>query len=122
MITTDFPTIQDFHIDGIKHITPDEAMAAINQGEAKLLDVREENECALERIQNDQVQYLPMSEITERVNEIVADKPIIVVCAGGVRSSKVAKFLMLNGITNCASLEGGMHLWRGLGLPTDTLL
>ncbi len=122
MITTEFPTLQDFHIDGIKHITPDEALAAINQGEAKLLDVREENECVLERIKSDQVQYLPMSEITERVSEIVADKPIIVVCAGGVRSSKVAKFLMLNGINNCASLEGGMHLWRGLGLPTDTLL
>lgn len=122
MITTDFPTLQDFHIDGIKHITPTEALAAVSNNEATLLDVREENECVLERIQNDQVQYLPMSEITERVNEIVADKPIIVVCAGGVRSAKVAKFLMANGINNCASLEGGMHLWRALGLPTDTLL
>ena len=30
MKTTDKPTLQDFHIDGVKHINPSDALEAIN--------------------------------------------------------------------------------------------
>jgi len=53
MKTTDQPTLQDFQIEGVKHIAPSDAFDAITNGEAVLIDVRELNEIKLENIQLD---------------------------------------------------------------------
>ena len=46
------------------------------------------------------------------------DKPIIVVCAGGITASKVARSTYLKAGFNKASLlKGGMNAWTGAGLP-----
>ena len=34
MKTTDKPILQDFHIEGVKHINPSDALEAIKSGEA----------------------------------------------------------------------------------------
>ncbi|MGC8823119.1 MAG: rhodanese-like domain-containing protein [Bacteroidales bacterium] len=83
MITTDKPTLQDFHIEGIKHVTPQNAFVSVINGEAIMLDVREENEWKLESIPLDGVYYQPMSLIMERLSFIPKDKAIIVFCPGG---------------------------------------
>jgi hypothetical protein len=67
MKTTDKPTFQDFHIEGVKHIIPSDAHELIKKGEAVLIDVREENETKLESIGLDNVLYHPRSVIMERL-------------------------------------------------------
>ncbi|MGB9745429.1 MAG: rhodanese-like domain-containing protein [Bacteroidales bacterium] len=117
MKTTDKPTLQDFHIEGVKHIAPSEAHALIKNGEAVLIDVREENETRLESIPLDNVLYHPMSVIMERLPYISKEQNIIVGCPGGVRSTKVANLLINNGYPNVANLDGGFSMWRAKGLP-----
>jgi len=120
MKTTDKPLFQEFHIEGISHISPAEAFLAVNQGEAIMLDVREENELGYESIPLEEVIYHPMSEIMDRLDRIPKNKTIIVVCPGGVRSSKVANLLQIQGYKSVANLDGGLIMWKIQGLPFES--
>lgn len=117
MKTTDKPTLQAFHIEGVKHINPFDALEAIDNEEAVMIDVREIDEVKQESVPLDRVLNHPMSVILERLPYISKDQNIIVVCPGGVRSSKVASLLMQHGYENVASLDGGLKTWIAKGFP-----
>jgi len=119
MRTTEKPTLQDFHIEGVRHITPTDAFEAIVKGEAVMIDVRELNEVRLEKIPLDRVLNHPMSVITNRLPFISKDQRIITICQSGVRSVKVANLMNRQGFPNVANLEGGITLWKAAGLPID---
>ena len=120
MKTTDKPILQDFHIDGVKHINPTDALEALKKGEAVMLDVRELNEVQQESVPLDRVLNHPMSVIMDRLPYIAKDQNIIVACPGGVRSVKVANMLNLQGYPNVASLDGGFMMWKAKGLSFDS--
>jgi rhodanese-related sulfurtransferase len=120
MITTDKPILQEFHIEGVKHIIPSNALEAVKNKEAIMVDVREENECMLESIALDEVFYHPMSEIMERLEYIPKDKALIVVCLQGFRSTKVANLLTRQGFDNVANLDGGFVMWKSQDLPHES--
>lgn len=122
MKTTDKPALQDFHIDGVKHISPKDALEVLKNGEAVMLDVRELNEVKLESVPLDRVLNHPMSVILERLPYISKDQNIIVACPGGVRSVKVASLLIEYGYPNIASLDGGLMTWKAMGLPYESRL
>jgi len=120
MKTTEKPTWQDFHIEGVMHILPIDALQAIEKGEAVLIDVRELNEVRLEKIPLDRVLNHPMSVIMDRLPYISKDQQIILICQGGVRSVKVANLLNRQGYPDVANLEGGISLWKAHGLPIES--
>ena len=120
MKTTDKPTLQDFHIDGVKHISPTDALEALQNGEAVMIDVRELNEVQLESVPLDRVLNHPMSVILDRLPYITKDQNIIVACPGGVRSSRVAILLMQHGYEHVASLDGGLKTWKAKGMPYES--
>ncbi len=122
MKTTDKPVFQDFHIEGVKHINPSDALEAIKNGEAVMLDVREMNEVKLETIPLDRVINHPMSVITDRLPYIAKDQNIIVACPGGVRSVKVTNLLLMHGYPSVANLDGGLMIWKAKGLPFESNL
>ena len=111
--------MQDFHIDGVKHINPINALEALQNGDAVMIDVREIDEVKLESVPLDRVLNHPMSVILERLPYITKNQNIIVACPGGVRSSKVASLLIQNGYENVASLDGGLKTWKANGLPYE---
>jgi len=117
MYTTDKPTLQEFHIEGVKHIGPKDALDLVQKNEAVLIDVREQNEVALESMPLENVLYHPMSVIMDRLPYIAKGQNIILGCPGGVRSSKVANLLNMNGYANVANLDGGFKTWKEKGLP-----
>jgi rhodanese-related sulfurtransferase len=119
MKTTEKPQSQDFHIENVRHISPFDALEAIKNNEAVLIDVREEGEVKLEYIPLDNVLNHPMSVIMERLPYIAKDQHIILGCPGGVRSSKVANLLNLQGYPHVANLDGGFEMWKAQGLPWE---
>jgi rhodanese-related sulfurtransferase len=119
MRTTNKPRSQDFHIEGVKHIEPQEAFEALKNNNAILIDVREENEVKLEYVPLDNVLYHPLSVIMDRLPFIAKDQNIILACPGGVRSSKVANLLNLHGYSSIANLDGGFTMWKAKGLPFE---
>lgn len=118
----DYPGLQEFHIEGVKHITPADAFQLISSRQAVLIDVREQDEIEYEQIPLDQVLYYPMTVIADKLGYISSDQNILLICPGGVRSTKVANFLNLQSYPNVANVDGGFLTWRKQGLPFETML
>ncbi|MFZ4550055.1 MAG: rhodanese-like domain-containing protein [Bacteroidales bacterium] len=120
MITNHIPIYQEFSIEGVQHITPQNAFIELQNGTAIMVDVREEAEFKLESIPLNNVFFYPMSGIMEQLKNIPSDNPIFVVCNAGVRSSKVVNLLNHSGFINSANLDGGLIMWKALGLPVES--
>jgi rhodanese-related sulfurtransferase len=114
MNVTDQPTIQNFHIEGVKHILCQDALVLIVNNNAILIDVREEYEVKVEHIPLDNVFYHPMSVILDRLAYISKNQNIIIGCPMGIRSTKVANLLVFNGYKSVANLDGGFNMWKQL--------
>lgn len=63
-----------------------------NKDKYTIVDIRNESELAQGKIFNDAI-AIPLNELRERSNEVPADKPIVVHCAGGYRSSAGSSIL-----------------------------
>ncbi|MDZ7742164.1 MAG: rhodanese-like domain-containing protein [Bacteroidota bacterium] len=117
MNTSNNPGFQDFHLAGVKHISPNDAHDLIINDEAVLIDVRTEEEIVYENVPLDHVLYHPMEKIVDRLDHIAKDQNIILACPGGIRSTKVANLLNINGYPRVANLDGGFNTWKAKGLP-----
>lgn len=84
---------------------------------ALLVDVRELSEVAQLAIDMPGTLLLPMSELETRYAELPRDRQLVLVCAVGARSLKATCFLMYQGYTQVANLEGGIMKWAAKGFP-----
>ena len=80
-----------------------------------LLDVREADEFEQGAVP-DSV-FIPRGHLESQVESRLSDKsaPIIVMCAGGVRSAFAAKTLGERGYTDVVSMAGGFNKWKDEG-------
>ena len=108
MITTEKPTLQEFHIEGVKHITPSNAQAAVKNNEAIIIDVREEKEFKAGSIAG--AIHISRGQLASRIDDAVPDKssPIVCFCAVGHRSAIAADTLQQLGYRNVTSMAGGL--------------
>jgi rhodanese-related sulfurtransferase len=81
-----------------------------------LLDVREVNE--FETVRAPGALLIPMSTFQARAGEVPTDRPVMVICHTGGRSSAVTGFLVRSGRTDVVNVAGGMEAWANAGLPT----
>ena len=63
---------------------------------------------------------LPLSRLSQRVGELPRDRPLLVQCAGGYRSSIAASLLQAAGFEQVSELAGGIAAWEAAGLPVTT--
>jgi rhodanese-related sulfurtransferase len=63
---------------------------------------------------------VPLNHLTERVSDLPHDRPLIVYCAGGYRSSIAASLLQRHGLTNVAEIAGGIAAWETARLPMES--
>ena len=82
-----------------------------------LLDVREVEEYSQGTIAG--AVHVPRGSLELDVEGRVPDKtaPIVVYCAGGVRSAFAAKTLADLGYTDVVSMAGGFNRWKDEGRP-----
>jgi rhodanese-related sulfurtransferase len=89
--------------------------------EMLLLDVREDYEWDAGHIEG--ARHLPMGQIpgavTAGLDWLTPEVPVIVVCAVGARSARVAAWLNFQGY-EAINLDGGMHGWVDAGRPIVT--
>ncbi len=112
----DKPSVQEFHLPEVKHILVKDAYELISNDKVFFIDVREETEFSLEFLDFDNMLFHPMSEIMDRLQHISQEIPIVVVCKEGIRSTKVANVLNIQGYPTVASLDGGIDEWKRQGL------
>ncbi len=102
----------------IDEIAPREVQAGLaGPRNFALLDVREKDEWDQGHI--DGALFLPRGFLEVKVEKLLQDKdqPVVVYCAGGVRSAFAAKSLRELGYRNVRSMAGGVRDWKDLGLP-----
>jgi rhodanese-related sulfurtransferase len=102
----------------ITEISPQDAAAKSQSGEAVIVDVREKDEWDEEHIPN--ATHLSRGTIELDIEEKVPDVNALIVChcGGGGRSALVADSLQKMGYKNVRSLAGGFKAWKAAGLPT----
>jgi len=82
---------------------------------AQTLDLREEDEFADAHIAG--AVRAEQDEVEGALESLSQDRPVVVVCADGKRSSEVAADLRERGF-QAAVIKGGMKAWSGDSLPT----
>jgi rhodanese-related sulfurtransferase len=87
--------------------------------DAKLIDVREDNEWEAAHAAN--AEHLGKGIIERDIETEVPDKAteLILYCGGGYRSALVADVLQQMGYTNVWSMAGGWKAWKDSGAPID---
>jgi hydroxyacylglutathione hydrolase len=63
---------------------------------------------------------IPLSQLGARLAELPADRPLLVYCAGGYRSSIAASLLQHHGFTQVSEIAGGIAAWDAGNLPVET--
>ena len=61
--------------------------------------------------------HIPLAELRRRIDEIPTDRPVVVYCAGGWRSSVAASLLRRAGIDDVSDLLGGFAAWTAMHEP-----
>ena len=100
----------------ISEIDPATAHKLASNGEAVIIDVREQNEVSQAAI--DGAVLMPMSIFDPSLIPIETSKKIVFLCAHGIRSFQISQYLISQGILNNAyNISGGLAAWTQAGLP-----
>jgi rhodanese-related sulfurtransferase len=106
MLTSSPPT-DEIAIDAIDSAPPN----------AMLIDVREPEEFDRGHIPG--AVNIPQADLATRLAEVPRDRPVMTVCASGMRSLRSAQFLHQQGYVDVASVAGGTTAWREAGRPLE---
>ncbi|MBA3917096.1 MAG: molybdenum cofactor biosynthesis protein MoeB [Gemmatimonas sp.] len=96
--------------DDVAELAPAELQRWLREGRPiQLLDVREPFETAQGMIPG--AEAWPLATIRDALPQLDMQRPIVCICAGGVRSRKAAATLISAGCGDVYSLAGGMSAW-----------
>lgn len=104
-------------VRGSRGISPAQATQLINREDAAVIDVRDAAEFAAGHLLN--AINIPLGELDKRIGELdkLKDKPVILNCQSGGRSSSGCDILRKAGFTQVHNLEGGIAAWEQAGMP-----
>ena len=99
----------------VREVSREEARKLIDEG-AQLVDVRADHEWEMGRIEG--AIHLPLAELSERAGEIDRDRPVVLYCRGGNRSTMATEALVAEDY-DAAKLSEGIVGWAEAGLPLE---
>ena len=94
--------------EGVEQVSPHTPLAG-----RTILDVREQNEVESKTLIDKEVHYIPFNQLRTRWKELPTDKPVIIICAKGIRSSESTRILKEQQFTDVVYIGGGMHMKTG---------
>jgi rhodanese-related sulfurtransferase len=100
---------------GAKEVSREEAQELVEAG-AQLVDVRADHEWDAGRIPG--AKHVPLAELNERTGEIDQERPVVLYCRGGTRSSMATEALAAAGY-DAAKLSEGIVGWSEADLPLE---
>jgi hydroxyacylglutathione hydrolase len=96
-------------------VTPAQIAQQVQEGRVTVVDVRNQSEWDEGHIPG--AKHIMLGYLPERLHEIPADRPAVVLCATGNRSAIGASILQAGGVQPVANLMGGYRDWKLAGLP-----
>jgi len=112
----------------LDRLDPREAQAAVESGEALIVDIRADSQRAADGVVPGAA-FIPRNVIEWRVDpatdyrdeRLTSGKRVVVMCNEGYQSSLVAATLQELGLVGATDLAGGFQAWRGAELPVEPL-
>jgi rhodanese-related sulfurtransferase len=101
--------------DETREVSRDEAQKLIEDG-AQLVDVRADHEWGAGRIAG--AKHLSLAELAQRTEELDPERPVVLYCRGGTRSTMATDALVDAGF-DAAKLSEGIVGWDEAGLPLE---
>lgn len=106
-------------MDNIPELGPFELQKLLAENSAgQLVDVREDWEFKQGYIPGSM--HIPMQQIPDRLGDIKASGPAVIICHSGQRSAAVTAYLIARGYQNVVNLTGGVEKWVAHQLPFVT--
>jgi rhodanese-related sulfurtransferase len=93
----------------IKTFTPVQAVKVLKDDKVRLIDVRENWEYNIARIEGSEL--MPLSNFNQHLKFLKKDDRLIIYCHHGIRNASVCNYLVDSGYTDVANLEGGIDAW-----------
>jgi rhodanese-related sulfurtransferase len=100
----------------MRSVTVYDLNAALTDGSAVVIDVREPHEYADGHIPG--AALMPLMTVPQRVDELPTDRTVYIVCAVGARSAQAAAFLASRGV-DAVNVDGGTVEWVAAGYPVE---
>lgn len=110
-------TAAGHQVDSVPQITSQDLIERIARNEAAVIDVRGHAEWAAGHLPT--VPNIPLGYLTDRLDEVPRDKPVVVHCQAGSRSAIAASVLRAGGLMNVLNLTGGFAAWQNAGHPIE---
>ncbi len=98
----------------IVNLSPDEVSHLLTSPKTVLIDVRETNEFASERIEG--ARNFPLSQFDAAG---LPEGDLVLYCAGGARSVRAAEACDAAGVAVVGHLAGGIRAWMAAGLTVE---
>lgn len=105
-------------MEQFQHIDVQGAKALLDQGEAKLVDIRDPQSFAVAHPES--AYHLTNDSIVQLMNEVEFDQPILVMCYHGISSQGAAQYLVNQGFEQVYSVDGGFEAWHRAELPIES--
>ena len=101
---------------GENALSAQEANATIAETkDLQLVDVRTPEEYREGHLP--QARNIPLDQLEKRLGELKADKPLLLYCHSGRRSSMAMGLMKKRGFTQMKNMKGGISAWNAAGLP-----
>lgn len=97
-------------------LQPPAVAGLVATGSIQVVDVREPDEFAAQRIP--QAKLISLGELSRRLNELDSSRPALLVCRSGQRSGMAVQALRQAGYNLTYNLAGGMMAWENYQFPT----
>ncbi len=94
----------------MKQMTTEQLQQVLTESAIQLIDVRETDEYESGHIA--EAKNVPLSELTERTDELDASRPVHIICLSGGRSMNAAMYLEQAGF-DVTNVSGGMMSYEG---------
>jgi hydroxyacylglutathione hydrolase len=101
----------------IERVSAPLAAELLAAGNTMAVDVRTPGERAVKSVAGSV--SIPLNHLADRAGELPKDRPLLVYCAGGYRSSIAASLLRQQGFTQVREIAGGLAAWEAANLPLE---
>ena len=102
-------------MDQFQHIDVKGAKALLDQGKARLVDIRDPQSFAVAHPES--AFHLTNESIVQLMDEVELEQPILVICYHGISSQGAAQYLVNQGFEQVYSVDGGFEAWHRAELP-----
>jgi hydroxyacylglutathione hydrolase len=103
-------------VQGLAQLPVQELNKQLPPGDFQLLDVRTPQEWDQGHLPD--AHYLFLGDLPQKLKNLDRDKPVVVYCASGYRSSLAASLLQANGFAKVHNVPGGYTAWNAAGFST----